>query len=53
MLLPQLLPLSAGLLTGLHQGDLGPTSEAQIRNHASVRDAEAPTFNPGGVNPKS
>ena len=35
-LLPYGFSLSAGLLTGLHQGDLGPSPEAQISNHASV-----------------
>nr|DAL90757.1 MAG TPA: hypothetical protein [Caudoviricetes sp.] len=49
---PELLPLSAGQLPGLHQRDLGPSSEAQISNPASVGNAETPTFDPRGVNPK-
>lgn len=47
---PELLPLSAGQLPGLHQRDLGPSSEAQISNPASVGNAETPTFDPRGVN---
>lgn len=46
------LAVSPGQLPGLHQRDLGPSSEAQISNPASVGNAETPTFDPRGVNPK-
>lgn len=51
-LLPQFLPLSEGQLPGLHERNLGPSAEGKISNPASVGNAETPTFDPRGVNPK-
>lgn len=49
---PCALQLLADEPQGDNQRDLGPSSEAQISNPASVGNAETPTFDPRGVNPK-